>query len=59
MGGFQEYTVQFAAQACHGAQCSGWTNAPNTTDMVPKQSTNAVPQTGSGSVTPASGSSTQ
>jgi len=59
LGGLQEYTVQFAAQACHGAQCSGWTNASTTTDMVPKQSTNAVPQTGSGSVTPASGSSTQ
>jgi len=59
MGGTREWTVQFAAQACHGAQCSGWTNAPNTTDMVPPQSTNAVPQTNSGSVTPVSGSSTQ
>ena len=59
MGGTREWTVQFAAQACHGAQCSGWTNAPNTTDMVPPQSTNAVPQASSGSIAPVSGSSAQ
>ena len=48
LGGLTEYEVQFAVQACHGSQCSGWTNAPNATDMIPKnQPKNVAPASGS------------
>ncbi len=37
---------QLAVQACDAKGCSGWTNAPNTTTVNPKQ-INAAPATGS------------
>ncbi len=37
---------QLAVQACDAQGCSGWTNAPNTTTVNPKQ-INAAPATGS------------
>jgi len=40
-------TYQLAVQACDAKGCSGWTNAPNTTTVPPKN--NALPATGSSS----------
>ena len=39
---------QLAVQACDAKGCSGWTNAPHTTTVNPKQ-INATPATGSSS----------
>ena len=38
---------QYAVQACSAAGCSGWTNAPNLTDVESKGRQQAVPASGS------------